>query len=124
MERRVLIAIFLSFLVLYGYQALFVKPVPKPPSGQTATPGVGKTPAKGPAASTPTPATANPLVTTPAAAAGGTASARITEPSERDMSQTRESGLHFIAAGHYATETFGVRALYQNLAARGLLTAV
>ena len=30
MERRVLVAIFLSFLVLYVYQALFVKPVPRP----------------------------------------------------------------------------------------------
>jgi YidC/Oxa1 family membrane protein insertase len=29
MERRVLIAIFLSFIVLYAYQALVVKPVPK-----------------------------------------------------------------------------------------------
>ena len=33
MERRVLVAIFLSFLVLYGYQAFIVKPVPKPLSG-------------------------------------------------------------------------------------------
>jgi YidC/Oxa1 family membrane protein insertase len=32
MERRVLLAIFLCFVVLYGYQALFVKPVPKPPA--------------------------------------------------------------------------------------------
>jgi YidC/Oxa1 family membrane protein insertase len=30
MERRVLIAVFLSFLVLYGYQALFVPPQPPP----------------------------------------------------------------------------------------------
>ena len=30
MERRVLVAIFLSFLVLYLYQALVVKPLPKP----------------------------------------------------------------------------------------------
>ena len=30
MERRVLLAIFLAFLVLYAWQALFVKPVPKP----------------------------------------------------------------------------------------------
>src|SRR5262247_608152 len=30
MERRVLIAIFLSFIVLYAYQALVVKPTPKP----------------------------------------------------------------------------------------------
>jgi hypothetical protein len=33
MERRVLLAIFLAFLVLYTWQALFVKPVPKPISG-------------------------------------------------------------------------------------------
>src|SRR4249920_2661703 len=33
MERRVLLAIFLAFLVLYTWQALFVKPVPKPVSG-------------------------------------------------------------------------------------------
>ena len=30
MERRVLLAIFLAFLVLYVWQAVFVKPVPKP----------------------------------------------------------------------------------------------
>lgn len=33
MERRVLLAIFLSFLILYVYQALVVKPVPKPAPG-------------------------------------------------------------------------------------------
>jgi YidC/Oxa1 family membrane protein insertase len=41
MERRVLIAIFLSFLVLYTYQALFVRPVPKPtapPASETSAP--------------------------------------------------------------------------------------
>ena len=27
------------------------------------------------------------------------------------MADAREMGIHFIAAGHYATETFGVRAL-------------
>jgi len=37
MERRVLLAIFLSFLVLYIYQALVVKPVPKPPNGAATT---------------------------------------------------------------------------------------
>jgi YidC/Oxa1 family membrane protein insertase len=30
MERRVLVAIFLSFLVIYAWQAFFVKPAPKP----------------------------------------------------------------------------------------------
>jgi dinuclear metal center YbgI/SA1388 family protein len=52
-----------------------------------------------------------------AAAAG--AEAFITgEPAERSMAQARELGLHFIAAGHYATETFGVRRLGEHLAER------
>ncbi len=40
------------------------------------------------------------------------------EPTERVMAQAREAGVHFIAAGHYATETFGVRALGELLAER------
>jgi dinuclear metal center YbgI/SA1388 family protein len=40
------------------------------------------------------------------------------EPSERHMARAQESGVHFLAAGHYATETFGVRALGDRLAAR------
>ena len=31
------------------------------------------------------------------------------EPAERSMARAREAGVHFLAAGHYATETFGVR---------------
>jgi putative NIF3 family GTP cyclohydrolase 1 type 2 len=27
------------------------------------------------------------------------------------LAEARELGVHFVAAGHYATETFGVRAL-------------
>ncbi len=38
------------------------------------------------------------------------------EPAERVMSQAGEAGVHFVAAGHYATETFGVRALGDRLA--------
>jgi dinuclear metal center YbgI/SA1388 family protein len=37
------------------------------------------------------------------------------EPAERVMAQAREAGVHFIAAGHYATETFGVRRLGEHL---------
>jgi YidC/Oxa1 family membrane protein insertase len=37
MERRVLLAIFLAFLVLYTWQALFVKPAPKPAPGAATT---------------------------------------------------------------------------------------
>ena len=39
MERRVLLAIVLSFLVLYAYQTLVVKPVPKSATGPSAPPG-------------------------------------------------------------------------------------
>jgi dinuclear metal center YbgI/SA1388 family protein len=38
------------------------------------------------------------------------------EPREHVMADAREERIHFIAAGHYATETFGVRALGERLA--------
>jgi putative NIF3 family GTP cyclohydrolase 1 type 2 len=38
------------------------------------------------------------------------------EPREPVMNDAREAGIHFLAAGHYATETFGVRALGDRLA--------
>jgi dinuclear metal center YbgI/SA1388 family protein len=38
------------------------------------------------------------------------------EPAERVMAHAREAGVHFIAAGHYATETLGVKALGTHLA--------
>jgi dinuclear metal center YbgI/SA1388 family protein len=37
------------------------------------------------------------------------------EPAEHVMADARESGTHFIAGGHYATETFGVRRLGELL---------
>ncbi len=40
------------------------------------------------------------------------------EPAERVMTHAREEAIHFIAAGHYATETFGVRRLGEMLAER------
>jgi dinuclear metal center YbgI/SA1388 family protein len=40
------------------------------------------------------------------------------EPREHVMADAREAGIHFIAAGHYATETFGIRALGELLAER------
>jgi putative NIF3 family GTP cyclohydrolase 1 type 2 len=39
------------------------------------------------------------------------------EPREPVMHDARENAIHFLAAGHYATETFGVRALGERLAA-------
>jgi dinuclear metal center YbgI/SA1388 family protein len=40
------------------------------------------------------------------------------EPAERVMTQAAEEAIHFVAAGHYATETFGVRRLGDLLAER------
>ncbi len=40
------------------------------------------------------------------------------EPAERVMNESREGGIHFIAAGHYATETLGVRRLGDLIAER------
>jgi dinuclear metal center YbgI/SA1388 family protein len=37
------------------------------------------------------------------------------EPREHVMGEAAEAGIHFIAAGHYATETFGVRRLGELL---------
>jgi dinuclear metal center YbgI/SA1388 family protein len=40
------------------------------------------------------------------------------EPAERSMADSRERGITFIAAGHYATETFGIRRLGELLEER------
>lgn len=40
------------------------------------------------------------------------------EPKEHVMAQARENGIHFLAAGHYATETFGIRRLGELVAER------
>jgi dinuclear metal center YbgI/SA1388 family protein len=40
------------------------------------------------------------------------------EPAERVMHQAEEAGIHFVAAGHYATETLGIQALGSHLAER------
>jgi dinuclear metal center YbgI/SA1388 family protein len=50
------------------------------------------------------------------AAAAGADALLTGEPAERAMANAREANLHFIAAGHYATETFGVNALGEHLA--------
>jgi len=55
---------------------------------------------------------------TPDAAAAGADALLTGEPSERSMAQAREARIHLIAAGHHATETFGVRALGEHLAER------
>jgi YidC/Oxa1 family membrane protein insertase len=75
MERRVLLAVVLSFLVLFGYQALVVKPNTKPPvPGATAT--APASPGSAPVeAATPPPV--QPSGPQPAVLAGETAERRI-----------------------------------------------
>lgn len=92
MERRVLFAIFLSFLVLYAYQALVVKPVPKPNPAASSSSGRAGTPApiQPPAAPAPT---AAPPSAAPAAP-GPTAEALVAEKTERDI---RVETAHVIA---------------------------
>jgi dinuclear metal center YbgI/SA1388 family protein len=38
------------------------------------------------------------------------------EPAEPTLHLSRELGIHFLAGGHYATETFGIKALAETLA--------
>jgi dinuclear metal center YbgI/SA1388 family protein len=52
------------------------------------------------------------------AAAAGAQALLTGEPAERTMALARETGVHLIAAGHYATETFGVRRMGEHLAER------
>jgi dinuclear metal center YbgI/SA1388 family protein len=54
----------------------------------------------------------------PDAVAAGADAFLTGEPAERVMAQAREASVHFIAAGHYATETLGVRRLGEHLAER------
>jgi hypothetical protein len=47
MEKRVLIAVFLSFLVIYAYQALVPAPPEPRPAGQSPAPGASSAPQAG-----------------------------------------------------------------------------
>ena len=54
----------------------------------------------------------------PQAAAAGYDAFVTGEPAEPTMALARELGIHFLAGGHYATETFGISALAERLADR------
>jgi YidC/Oxa1 family membrane protein insertase len=87
MERRVLLAIFLAFIVLYAWQALFVKPVPKPAVASTSSsassaPGRGSTPVPSPVTSA---ASAAPAATSPPPVGPPAAAPVVSEPTERDV---------------------------------------
>jgi YidC/Oxa1 family membrane protein insertase len=79
MERRVLLAIFLAFLVLYVWQAMFVKPIPGPTTGSAPSTAAQETATGSNAAATPSapPTPEAPTVPPPAAVLG--------DASERDV---------------------------------------
>ncbi|HEU6445932.1 MAG TPA: Nif3-like dinuclear metal center hexameric protein [Gaiellaceae bacterium] len=52
------------------------------------------------------------------AASGGYDAYVTGEPAEPTLHLARELGIHFLAGGHYATETFGIKALAEKLAGR------
>src|SRR6478672_873779 len=88
MERRVLLAIFLAFIVLYTWQALFVKPVPKtapktPGATSSAPVGSGTSTTAGP--STPSNASSAVAAVPPPATAASTAAPVVSETEERDV---------------------------------------
>src|SRR6476660_8335897 len=71
MERRVLIAIFLCFILLYVWQTVFVKPAPKRPAGAASAPaGTAAAPANGESAPAPAAAPAEPPSSAAAALVG------------------------------------------------------
>jgi YidC/Oxa1 family membrane protein insertase len=80
MERRVLLAITLSFAVLFVYQALFVPPVPEQNASAPA-PIAGQPPA----ASTVTTATAAGSISGPAPVASGVSAPVVGESEEREI---------------------------------------
>src|SRR6478672_491381 len=84
MERRVLVAIFLSFIVLYAYQAFIVKPTPKPAAGSAPTSAAARTPSPTAAATTPAPQ-APAVVAAPAAAVVGESTERDVRIETRDV---------------------------------------
>jgi len=82
MERRVLIAIFLSFIVLYAYQALVVKPTPK-----TLSPGAASsTSAKGAGTTTSVTATSPAAPSAPTSRGNETVAVMVVgDTTERDI---------------------------------------
>jgi YidC/Oxa1 family membrane protein insertase len=83
MERRVFIAIILSFLVLYAYQALFVRATPPATAAKPATATTAQTPVPAPAEIAPAPSKDQVAATVPSATPEP--QALVSEPSEREI---------------------------------------
>lgn len=84
MERRVLLAIFLAFIVLYGYQWLVPPPAPPPPA-QAPAGAASAADAVAPAAAPAAAAAPPPAVPPPAEPVANAAQVLVGEASERDI---------------------------------------
>jgi YidC/Oxa1 family membrane protein insertase len=86
MERRVLLAVFLCFLVLYLWQSLVVKPVPKPVAGTPSATTAGGAQASGRGAVPPaSPTSAPPVSEAAAVPVARTAAAVVADTAEHDF---------------------------------------
>jgi YidC/Oxa1 family membrane protein insertase len=92
MEKRVLIAVVLSFIVLYGFQALFPPPKPRPapgasPGSPSTAPGASQPPAVAGTATSANPAPTAPAPTAPAPTPPPTAAAQplVGDAREREI---------------------------------------
>jgi YidC/Oxa1 family membrane protein insertase len=83
MERRVLLAIFLAFLVLYVWQALFVKPIPEP--ARRTPPATASTPPSPGPSTGPGALPAGPVEAEKPAPKSPPAAPLVAERSERDV---------------------------------------
>lgn len=87
MEKRVLLAVVLSFVVLYGYQALFPPPKPQPKAAAASSQPAGGAQGKAAGSSSPTAEAQTP----PAAPAQPAAAALVADAEERDVTFENES---------------------------------
>ena len=87
MEKRVLLAVVLSFVVLYGYQALFPPPKPQPKAAAASSQAAGGAQGKAAGSSSPVAEAQTP----PAAPAQPAAAALVADTEERDVTFENES---------------------------------
>jgi YidC/Oxa1 family membrane protein insertase len=83
MEKRVLLAVVLSFVVLYGYEALF--PPPKPQPKPNAAPASASAPSQAPAAAPQPAQSSQPQAEAPQPPAAPAAAAIVSDTEERDV---------------------------------------
>jgi len=100
MERRFIIAALLAFLVLYGWQALFVRPVPRPTPGAAVERGTAST-------ATPAPPPGAARAAAAEAVAPTRAAAIVGEAVERDIRFALKENFRELVSSRQWTNSFG-----------------